>query len=219
MKKVVLTSLAVLGLAFGAFGQGAVIVDNNNAAGYLDLSTDGSHYDGSFNLEVWYKNGTTADNAINSLNGVNSSQAYGLLTADGFSLATQKLGAGNSSGGIFSGVGEVDIKAPGGSVPAGQAGPGIDRTIASGQATFAIVMWIGGSSFSSATSGGLVSFVNPTSDWTIPPPSTPLAPFTDNFGGNGSPHTDLIMTAVPEPGTFALAGLGAAALLILRRRK
>jgi hypothetical protein len=34
----------------------------------------------------------------------------------------------------------------------------------------------------------------------------------------GTP-TDLFVVSVPEPGTFALAGLGAAALLIFRRRK
>jgi hypothetical protein len=222
MKKVVLTSLATLGLALGAFGQGAVIIDNGSAPGYLDLLSNGATYSGAFGLEVWYKNASSADNAINSLNGVSgqAANAYALLTADGFSLATSKANAGTAAGGIFSGVGEVDIKAPGGAVPPGQAGPGLDRTVNGGSALFAIVMWQGtGSSYLGAQNGGIVTFVNPTSDWTIAPPNTPVPPLSNNFQGNGAPYTDLIMTPIPEPGTFALAGLGAAALLIFRRRK
>jgi hypothetical protein len=216
-----LFALATTGLTtLTAFGQGAVIIDNNNALGYLDLGTDGAHYDGAFGLEVWYRNGTTADNAINSLNGGIFGQAYWLLAADGFSLATSKANAGTSIGGVFSG-GEVDIKAPGGSLPSGQAGPGLDRTIANGEVTLAVLFWVGTGSFMSGPGPnyvGAISFVTPTSDWTIAPPNTPIPPLTDNFAGTGA-HTDLIMTGVvPEPSVFVLVGLGTAALLFFWRR-
>jgi hypothetical protein len=203
-----------------AFGQGAVIIDNNNAPGYLDIYQNGNHYTGPFGLEVWYKNAAAADNAINTLNGHSGQNvnAYALLTADGFSLATTITNC-HSVDGLFGGIGEVDIKAPGGSVPAGQAGPGLDRTPYGGNVLLALAMWEGtGSSYLTSEPNGIITFVNPTSDWTIAPPNTPVPPFTDGFAGNGAPYTDLIMTFFPEPSAFALAGLGAAVLLAFRRR-
>jgi hypothetical protein len=137
MKKSLL-AIATFGLTtLTGFGQGAVIIDNSNAPGYLDL-LPGDPYSGAFGLELWYKNAAAADNAINSLNGVagQAANAYALLTADGFSLATSKPNAGYAAGGIFSGVGEVDIKAPGGSTPPGQAGPGLDRTVNGGNSSW-----------------------------------------------------------------------------------
>lgn len=202
MKKVVLTSLAVLGLAVGAFGQGAVQIDNNQAAGYLNLGA--AHYDGVFGVELWYKNSSAAtDTAINSLNGQNASSAYALLSANGFTLATHiNPGAPGTTavGGVVSGLGQVNI-------------PGINRAANGGSALLAIAFWTGpgANSFLGGVNGGVLSFNNPTADYTAVPP--PAAPGLDSW------PVDLIMTPVPEPGTFALAGLGAAALLIFRRRK
>ena len=216
-----LFALATTGLTtLTALGQGAVIIDNNNAPGYLDIYRNGNHYSGPFGLEVWYKNASAADNAINSLNGASGQapNAYSLLTADGFSLATTIPNC-NSVDGLFGGIGEVDIKAPGGSIPAGQAGPGLDRTVNAGNVLLAIAIWQGpGNSWLGAPNGGIITFVNPTSDWTIAPPNTPVPPALNNFGGNGAPYTDLIM-AVPEPRACALVGLGTALWLAFRRRK
>ena len=202
MKKVVLTSLAVIGLAVGAFGQGAIQIDNGLANGYLDNGNSSTHYDGPFGVEIWYKNGTAAsDTAINSLNGVvgQASAAYALLTANGYTLATHiNPGAPGTTavGGIVSGVGQVNI-------------PGINRTANNGGALLAAVFWTSGNSYGG--NGGVLTFNNPTADYTAVPP--PAAPGLNNW------PVDLVMTPVPEPATFALAGLGAAALLIFRRRK
>lgn len=51
------------------------------------------------------------------------------------------------------------------------------------------------------------------------PPSGGFIPALNLFGGAPSLTTGFNLTPVPEPTTMALAGLGAAALLIFRRRK
>jgi len=55
----------------------------------------------------------------------------------------------------------------------------------------------------------------PLSTWT--PGTQELTDFVANVGA-GSGYLGGIVVAAPEPGTFALAGLGLAALLVLRRR-
>jgi len=65
--------------------------------------------------------------------------------------------------------------------------------------------------------GGVLAFVNPTVAPAASgqPPAIPAAM-------SGWTSGDLVMTAItstPEPGTLALAGLGLASLLALRRRK
>ena len=202
--KELLIGLAAVGLTLSAFGQGAIFIDNNLANGYLSIGTAGNHYSGVFGLEVWYKNDPTsaADTAINSLNGRWPGLSYPLLTADGFTLATHinptdpEALANPAAGGIVSGFNELLI-------------PGINRVgNPNGNALFAVVCWTGNSSTFSAH-GGMLTFNNPTADYTLQPP--PSAPTMDNWS------VDLVMW-VPEPGVFALAGLGAAVLLVFRRR-
>ena len=92
----------------------------------------------------------------------------------------------------------------------------MDRTLYGGNVLLALAMWEGTGSYFLSGPRGIVTFVNPTSDWTIPPPNTPVPPALVNFAGNGAPYTDLILTISPEPSVFALAGLGA--LLLVRHR-
>ena len=200
-----------MGLAFGSFGQGAVDFNNSSASGGVAHGTAGTYtYDGPYGVELWMLNGNTVPANINSLDGVNSSQAYANLTADGFVLETKTSGT-ISAGfeGIISGLGNVKMA-------------DVNRATAGGNAVLAVAFWEGNAaSFGGASFAGVMAFVNPTSDYTAQP--TPTAPGLTGWdtapGAPGTPGKDLVTTAVPEPGTFALAGLGAAALFIFRRRK
>ena len=198
MKKLIL-AVATFGLALAAFGQGAVILDNNNAIGWVDLRTGGNHYTGPFGLELWMKNGNAPDYSINWFNGMWPGSSYPLLAADGFTLQTRISGLTMTWPGTLAGIGEVDM-------------PGVNRSLNNGSAVLGLVIWKGNATtIFGAGNGGILTFVNPTSDYTIPPPNTPVAPGLDGM------DQDLIIW-IPEPGTFALAGLGAALWLIFRRR-
>jgi len=86
---------------------------------------------------------------------------------------------------------------------------------AGADASFAVISWTGAyGSFDEAFTAGAATGVSPKYtmatggvDPLVPPPS-----ISAQFPG-------LILQPVPEPSTLALAGLGAAALLIFRRRK
>src|SRR5690349_20508222 len=107
MKELTL-AVATFGLALAALGQGAVILDNANAIGWVDLRMVGNHYTGNFGLELWMKNGNTPDTSINSWNGQWPATSYPLLAANGFTLQTRISGLTMTSG-IFGGIGEVDM--------------------------------------------------------------------------------------------------------------
>jgi len=80
---------------------------------------------------------------------------------------------------------------------------------ASAYAAGAYVGWVG-----SALSGGSLSWTQgtgqPSASPAVPPVATP-------YGAGGVEN--LVLEPVPEPSTIALAGLGAAGLLLFRRRK
>lgn len=197
MKKLALT-LAAVGLTLAAFGQGAVVLDNGSSAGGPVLDQAGNFYEGPYGLEVWYLNGTTVPNVANSTLG------YLGLGAQGFALATTLPGKSNAGNAGIVQLGQLSI-------------PGV--TPKGGPVVLALAMWAGSAPrFEDAANaqgkGGVLAFSNPTSDYTAVPTPTP-----PTLTGWGSDLVMLTLAPVPEPTTFALAGLGAAALLIFRRRK
>jgi hypothetical protein len=218
MKRTLLTTLATMGLALGVFAQGAIDLNNQAANGGIVVqgTSNGSSLSGldwltgTAGLEVWFLNSSSFNNSlINSFNtsGGNPQSAYAALTANGFTKATTITGASLTSGGFA--LGQINMTG-----------------CAVGTETIAIAAWQGsGASFGSGKSGVLSFYMN-TVDSTAQPPPTALklnegAPASPSANG-GFNSFDLILNtaaATPEPSTFALAGLGAAALLIFRRRK
>ncbi len=222
MKRTILTILAAMGMALGVFAQGAFVVDNLNCAGGIVVNgTSGTSLSGfgylsggsPAGLEVWYLNGTSFTlNTINQYNvgGGNPSAAYAALSANSFTLATSFANKPINLGGFS--LGQLNI-------------PGV--TAAGSAITVAIAAWDGsGSSFAGGAHEGVLAFTIPTVDYTAQPPPTAKDLTTSTGQGGSGPggfnSFDLVLNApsqVPEPSTFALAGLGAAALLIFRRRK
>lgn len=213
MKKIILTCVATIGLAAGAFAQGSIAVDNSANSEGLSIgaatqaSGQGNFFSGNYTMQVWYLNGALPANVTSdgNLNTVGLT-AYNNLTADGFTLggtfANQTILAANA--GSFS-LGELDM-------------PG-----ASASTIIALVAWTSGPNGNTATVsqtyagsafGGVFAFANPTANYTANPAPTPSA-----LTGWDGPNDLVMVSNVPEPTTMALAGLGGLSLFLARRKK
>jgi len=191
MKKFLLT-LSLIGIGAGAFAQGQINLDNLDNANTSPTATSGGLF--FFDPDL---NGPIAPFLANTDFNVSF---YG--GSDAASLVLLRTFAGATAVG-GNGFGPGTFTDPLGAAATIQG--------ATTTAFFRIDAWLGnGPSFINPGSGALTGssgvFSNPISI----PPGTP--PDFVNMPG-------IVLVPFPEPNTCALAGLGAAVLLILRRRK
>jgi len=219
MKKI-LTLAAVLGTASASFGQGYVSFANtvssrvSNGGALQGAAAAGSYY---YALLV----APSTQNTISSANG----------SFTGWTLAA--IGQNTGVAGRLTGN-----NADSGAAVQVTAGA---YTAAGGTADFAIVGWSANIGSDWATAAGGFHGYSASGTWTISNPNMPggssnvwygvsavasdivLGPlgasYNSVFGAAAIPGITLQSVAVPEPTTIALAGLGAAALVIFRRRK
>jgi hypothetical protein len=203
MKKLTLTGLTLAGFAAGVLAQGSFYLDNSFLPDGLVVDTAGNWYSGTFGMEVWVLNGTTIPAGINLGGGPGSAVlGYDAMVAAGFYREASFADRTAFNDGSFR-LGEVDM------ADVFPAGSTIVLALAAWNtrdASWSAML----ANANPATRAGVLAFLQPTVDYYLVPPMTPP---------DLALNQDLILASVPEPGTFALAGLGGAAVLVLRRRK
>jgi len=215
MKRTLLTAAVACALVGSAFAQGTIKVQAVGANQiYYSTSPDGSGTNkvavgspaqipayGNLNIAVY----SAAPGTTLSLQG-------GIPVLTGWNLAATEIHTISGAAGtvigttiILNGIAEganaqVEV--------VGWTGNFSDFASAYASGT-ALVGWCG-----SSVSGGLLSWTQATG---APNASTPTTPVGTPLGAAG--FQNLVLVPVPEPSTIALAGLGAATLLLFRRRK
>jgi len=199
MKKSLLIGAAVAGLAVSSFAQGVFNVDNsaNYGSGSPSTATTGGLF--------WLNSGGTTALIQQDFNVqiLGSTSLNGTYTP----LLTLLLSDGSATGDNFSQLAGVLINPTGDSI-------GIPGVAVNGTGYVEIEAWLGGNSYATATYAGETS-----GGFAIANLGGTTTGGTVVFPPDISAMPAVVLVAVPEPATFALAGLGAAALMIFRRRK
>lgn len=210
MKKTLLFSVLMAG-AMTALSQGSLDWGNNftgtarNPIYGADPGNPGTSLSGQSSLGV--PSGTTTYNGA-------------LLQGAGFTFAVYGGAAGITDPNALSLLVSTTFRtATGNALPAGLVIGGtvtVPGVAAGSVATFQIRAWdnTGGATWATATTRGASALIQSGPLGGIGPSGPVLNPQT-----TGWQSFSLAQAVVPEPSTFALAGLGAAALLIFRRRK
>ena len=200
MKKYLCT-LAVVGLAASAFAQGQINFTSGSAL-VKDPAGVSAAVNSGFVELFWAPTGTAIASAWNPAAPVT---ATAWLTANpGWAAlpATIKAINGPIAGRFSAGVTDIPTATP---------GAVIDAVAAAWQGNY--------TSFDAAfAAGGVGAFSSKFTVDTANPNATPVAEIPTTTSGL-FPGISMVPLGVPEPSSLALAGLGAAALLIFRRRK
>lgn len=189
MKRIILTLTAIAASAVTMYGQGRVLFNNYVSGNAVTISPGATHVGADYSVQLRWAAGTFADQAAFMAANPSSSAVFAFFGATGGS-------PGSDGAGLFDG-GTVAMGGPAGAY------------------TMQIVAWLNGGqhgSYANAVAAGVnaglsqLFTVNVTASPT-PPANTIVAPFS------------VSAEIIPEPSTFALAGLGLAGLLLFRRRK
>lgn len=219
MKKL-LGILAIGALVASAFAQGTIVFNNNTGlVQEWTSATDSTPINvpkSGGEVQLFYAPIGTALTPL----GVMGSSGYTLNTYNGAPITTLAAFLGANPGWTSGGITPM--------VPVGAGGQFNGSTvtlagIAGGaSAEYYIIGWVGNSpSWDAAYTAGVFAGGSSTTLTTATgnPGATPpgsAVPLENTF--NGLLEGPVVVTVIPEPTSFALAGLGLAALLVFRRR-
>jgi hypothetical protein len=225
MKKLVAT-LSLAALTTGAFAQGFVSIANGGGATAISTNSGGVsgltvNVASAFYYDVLVNSSTvtTIDASLQGLtaagwsdSGITGFQPGGLVSSKG------KITAGNQSSTVWAAGTDMSAIVIGWSAGLGSTWATVAPLIVGAHFTSG-QGWSGGG----LTAGNVLGYTTIAQAFAGPDAGTAASLFlsaaTPATPVPISGPTTLYGLAVPEPGTMALAGLGAASLLIFRRRK
>ncbi len=201
MKKIVLSTIAMVALALTSYGQGVITLDASSSSGVVDLNGSAASVD--LNVSLLYFNGTSYADIVD------------LLLSDVSPTSAINVGVPPTTTQAAGG----DITAFGSGVLYDNSGDTyqISTAGAGSVVSFEVEAWTGNYSsyaaaFASAQIGefaGISSAFNET----LSAAASPINASLDTM-----PTFNLTQVPVPEPATLALAGLGGLSVLLFRRR-
>lgn len=215
MKKLLI--LAAIGMVstLTSFGQGYLVFNNSAGTAIKDNFTFGYQTNSPGTVLVgflWTGAGTNQTLSALGTSSTTSSTSPNWAWLAGAQGAGWNFGTNASSGLLLAPKTAATPTFAQGVIAGGTVG--LLGTSAGEQITGYVVAWSAAYAdpFSAAAAGGALGWSNPL-NYTLGASSAPAVTL------NADGMTSFTVNPVPEPATFALAGLGAAAMLIFRRRK